>query len=30
MVVNFTDILFLVQGFKGEPYPYSNPAACPP
>ncbi len=28
-VINFTDIQRLVQGFKGEPYPFSDPANCP-
>ena len=29
MVVNFTDIQRIVQGFKSESYPFSNPASCP-
>ena len=29
-VLNFTDIFRIVQGFKGEPYPFSDPAGCPP
>ncbi len=29
MVMNFTDIMRIVQGFKGEPYPFSNPGPCP-
>ena len=29
VVLNFTDIFQIVQGFKGEPYPFSDPAACP-
>ena len=29
MVLNFTDIMRIVQGFKGEAYPFSNPADCP-
>ena len=29
MVLNFTDIQRIVQGFKGETYPFRNPAACP-
>ena len=28
-VLNFTDIFRIVQGFKGEPYPFSDPAECP-
>lgn len=28
-VLNFTDILRIVQGFKGEAYPFSDPADCP-
>ena len=28
-VVNMTDIQQVVQGFKGEPYPFSDPAGCP-
>ena len=28
-VLNFTDIFQIVQGFKGEPYPFRNPADCP-
>ena len=28
-VLNFTDIFWIVQGFKGEPYPFSDPAECP-
>ena len=28
-VLNFTDIFQIVQGFKGEPYPFSDPADCP-
>ena len=27
-VLNFTDIMRIVQGFKGEPYPFSHPADC--
>ena len=29
MVINLTDIMRIVQGFKGEPYPFSDPASCP-
>ena len=29
MVVNFADIQMIVQGFKGQPYPFSDPAECP-
>ena len=28
-VLNMTDILQIVQGFKGEPYPFRDPAECP-
>ena len=28
-IVNMTDISRIVQGFKGEPYPFSDPAMCP-
>ena len=28
-VVNFTDIHQIVLGFKGEPYPFGDPAGCP-
>ena len=28
-VLNFTDIMRIVQGFKGEEYPFSDPAVCP-
>ena len=28
-VLNFTDIFQIVQGFKGLPYPFSDPADCP-
>ena len=28
-VLNFTDIFRIVQAFKGEPYPFSDPADCP-
>ena len=27
-VLNFGDIQMIVQGFKGDPYPFSNPAEC--
>ena len=30
MVLNFADIMRIVQGFQGLPYPFSNPGACPP
>ena len=29
LVLNFTDILRIVHGFQGEPYPFSDPVACP-
>ena len=29
MVLNFTDIQRIVEGFKGDPYPYDGPAECP-
>ena len=28
-VLNMTDIQRIVRGFKGEPYPFSDPASCP-
>ena len=28
-VLNFGDIQMIVDGFKGEPYPFSDPAECP-
>ena len=28
-VLNFTDIQMIVNGFKGEPYPFRDPAECP-
>ena len=29
LVVNFTDIMRIIQGFMAEPYPFSDPANCP-
>ena len=29
LVLNFTDIFQIVQGFKAAPYPFSDPAECP-
>ena len=29
LVLNMTDILRIVQGFKGEPYPFRAPVDCP-
>ena len=29
VTLNFGDIQMIVQGFKGEPYPFSDPAECP-
>ena len=26
---NFNDVLWIIQGFKGEPYPFADPALCP-
>ena len=28
-VLNFTDIFWIVQGFKGEAYPFNDPLLCP-
>ena len=28
-VINMTDIFLVIQAFKGEPYPFSNPSDCP-
>ena len=29
VTLNFSDIQMIVEGFKGQPYPFSDPAECP-
>ena len=29
VTLNFADIQMIIQGFKGEPYPFADPAECP-